>query len=249
MKRYLFFALPFLILALLAPVSSNAQEPETDDTDVNFDFDPTKFKMAKKSGKRTNLEGYFGIGPTFVTSNFEDGNSFVPEFKPWKSWSTDFGMMFRTRLGSAGSSFNINYGLLWRYLNVETDKAYLDWDPDTEIPMYENSDMDDVTNTELNVHTLSIPLMLEYQNKVAIAAGGFVAFRVASSSELDGELPNGDAESTLRADFGLNDVLYGVTGQIGYKKARIYVNYYLNNLFKEDMPYDFTVMNVGIAFF
>lgn len=249
MKRYLFFALPILILTWLAPVTSYAQEPDTDDTDVNFDFDPTKFKMGKKSGKRTNLEGYFGIGPTFITSNGDDDNVFTPEFKPWKSWSTDFGIMARTRLGGASSSFNINYGLLWRYLNVETDKAALDWDADTKIPNYDNSDLDGVTNTELNVHTLSIPLMLEYQNKVSIAAGGFVAFRVASSSEIDGELDNGDLETTLRADLGLNDVLYGVTGQIGFKKARIYVNYYLNNLFKEDMPYDFTVMNVGIAFF
>ena len=83
----------------------------------------------------------------------------------------------------------------------------------------------------------------------AIAAGGFVAFRVGSNSEADGELDNGKVETTLRADLGLNNVLYGVTGQIGYKKFRVYVNYYLNNLFAEDTPYDFTVMNVGVAFF
>ncbi len=252
MKRFLLPLFLFLAVTWLMPLHLLAQDPttkESDDTEVNFDFDPAKFKMGKKSGSRTNLEGYFGVGPTFITSNSTGSGAFVPTFKPWNSWSTDLGIMARTRLGGVNSSFNINYGLLWRYLNVETDKAYLTWDKATKIPKYDNSDPDGVTNTELNVHTLSVPVMLEFQKKVAIAVGGFVAFRISSNSELDRELADGDAQSALIADLGLNNVLYGVTGQIGYKKARIFVNYYLNNLFKENTTYDFTVMNIGIAVF
>lgn len=252
MKRIFLPAFLFLAILWLTPFHLLAQDPateETEETDVNFDFDPAKFKMGNKSGKRTNIEGYFGVGPTFVSSTKSVSSVLTPDFKPWSSWSTDLGVMLRTRLGGPNSGFNINYGLLWRYLNIETDKAYLDWDPMTKIPNYTDANNTDWTNTELNVHTLSIPLMLEFQKKVAIAAGGFVAFRVSSNSELDQELPSGDTESALIADLGLNDVLYGVTGQIGYKKARIFVNYYLNNLFKEDLPYEFTVFNVGIAVF
>ncbi|MEZ5031350.1 MAG: hypothetical protein R2787_08105 [Saprospiraceae bacterium] len=245
MTRFLLFALPLLAFLWTSPVQLQAQEPE--DNDVNFDFDPSKFKMGKKSGKRTNLEGYWAFGPTFITNNNEVAGEFYPEFKPFNSWSNDLGLMFRTRIGGANSPVNINYGLLWRYINVETDQAYLDWDKETEIPFYtEDSELD---NSELNVHTLSVPIMLEFQRKVAIAAGGFVAFRVGSNAEEDRELDNGKQEITLRADLGLNNVLYGVTGQIGYKKFRVYVNYYLNNLFAEETPYDFTVMNVGVAFF
>lgn len=252
MKRIFLPAFFFLALTWLTPLHLFAQDPateETEETDVNFDFDPAKFKMGKRSGKRTNIEGYFGVAPTFITANSTSSGAFVPEFKPWNSWSTDLGMMLRTRLGGPNSGFNINYGVLWRYLNVETDKANLEWDPNTKIPNYDNANTTGWSNTELNVHTISVPLLFEYQKKVAIAAGGFVAFRVSSNSELDSEVPGGDVETALIADLGLNDVLYGITGQIGYKKARIFVNYYLNNLFKEDTTYDFTVMNVGIAFF
>ena len=200
-----------------------------------------------KSDKRTNPTMYWGFGPTFVTSNIEEVGVEYPEFAPFKSWSNDLGIMLHTRLGGTESKFKVAYGLLWRYINLETKQWGLEVQ-DSE-PNYFQSDDFDVKNSELNIHTLSIPLLFEYDSKFSFALGGFVAYRLGSSSEVD--FKDGDVlyKLTLVNDFGLNDLLYGATVQVGGKHARLYANYYLNNIFKNDKPYDFTVLNIGVAFF
>ncbi len=226
---------------LTLPIAVQAQEPENE---INLDFNPEMFKM-KKSTSRTSITAYWGFGPTLITSNLEENGVYYPEFKPFSSWSNDLGVMWRTRLGGQESKFNLFYGALWRYINIETKEGPLGLD-NKDLPVYYEDT--DANNSELNIHTLSIPLMFEIKSKVSMALGGFAAYRIGSSSERDGKDNGNKIETTLRADLGLNDLLYGVTAQIGVKRARLYVNYYLNNLFKEDSPYDFTVMNIGIAF-
>lgn len=200
-----------------------------------------------KSDKRTSPTMYWGFGPTFVTSNIEEVGVEYPEFVPFKSWSNDLGIMLHTRLGGVESKFKVAYGLLWRYLNIETNEWPLGL-ADGE-PNYFQTQNIDYKNTELNIHTLSIPLLFEYDSKFSFALGGFAAYRLGSSSESDLEIDGVLFKNTTVADFGLNDLLYGATVQVGGKHARLYANYYLNNIFKNDKPYDFTVLNVGVAFF
>lgn len=215
----------------------HAQDPE-------FNFDPGMFAK-KDANKRTDLTSFWGFGPTFVTSNNEVEGEYYPEFKPFASWSNDLGIVMRTRFGAPGTKFYLNYGLLWRYINVETDKGALGIMGEDQDPFY--SEDDDAVNTELNIHTLSIPLLFEYRSKVSVALGGFAAYRLGSTSELDEKVDGNRLDTQLSADFGLNNLLYGVTAQLGAKRIRLYMNYYLNNLFKDDEPYDFTVMNVGVC--
>ncbi len=227
----------YLLLTGAVALSSlvHAQDPE-------FNFDPGMFAR-KDANKRTDVTSFWGFGPTFVTSNNEVEGVYYPEFKPFASWSNDLGIVMRTRFGAPGTKFYLNYGLLWRYLNVETDKGAL-WE-DLGETFYQERDNAD--NTELNIHTLSIPLLFEYRSKFSIAAGAFAAYRLGSNSEVDGKQDGNRLDTRLSADFGLNRLLYGATAQIGAKRIRLYMNYYLNNLFKDDEPYDFTVMNVGIC--
>lgn len=242
MKNVMVFLL-MLTGMVMIPLASQAQDPEPEN-EMKMDFNPEMFKMNQGTG-RTSITPYWGFGPTLVTSNIEVVGYQYPEFKPFSSWSNDLGVMLRTRLGGATSKFHLFYGVLWRYINVETDNLVLDLDD--EMPIYFEP-IPKANNTELNIHTLSVPLLLEYKGKVSFAVGGFAAYRLCSSSEYDFEQDGNDNSTSLKADFGLNDLLYGVTGQIGVKRARVYVNYYLNNLFADDSPYDFTVMNIGIAF-
>lgn len=228
---------------MVFPLASQAQDP---DNEMKMDFNPEMFKMNQGTG-RTSISPYWGFGPTFVTSNIEVVGYEYPEFKPFSSWSNDLGIMLRTRLGGKESKFHLFYGVLWRYINIETDNSQLGVDVTTGNAIY-FTPTPDADNTELNIHTLSVPLLLEYKGKVSFALGGFAAYHLCSSSETDYKSDQRDQFTTIREDFGLNDLLYGVTGQIGIKRARVYVNYYLNNIFADDSPYDFTVMNIGIAF-
>lgn len=104
------------------------------------------------------------------------------------------------------------------------------------------------TNTELNIHYLSLPLLLEYRSKFSFALGGFAAYRMGSTSEVDFKENGNRIKNKVYADFGLNNLQYGVTAQVGGKRVRAYANYFLNNLFKNDEPYDFSVLNVGVCF-
>jgi hypothetical protein len=236
MKISTFLLAAFVTLACTLPTSTaNAQIP-----DRSFRNPPIGMSGP---GKRTTPTLLWGFGPTFINSGSELDGIYYPDFKPFASWSNDLGVMLRTRLGGDMSKVNLTYGLLWRYINVETDKGVLGIDGND--PFYFRDP--EATNTELNIHTLSIPLMIEYRSKFSVAAGGFLAYRIGSNSEHDYKVDGNRFRTKLYADFGLNDLLYGASLQIGGKRARLYMNYYLNTLFAKDEPYNFTVMNVGIV--
>jgi hypothetical protein len=230
-----------LLLLFLALAALPFQSAFAQDDDFKFDFKPGKMRSKKSGSFEATL--FWGFGPTIVTSNNEVSGTYYPEFKPFSSWSNDLGILGKLRLGGAESKMYLNTGLLWRYLNVETDDGALGLEDGN--PVY--FEFPEARNTELNVHTLSIPLLFEYRSRFAFALGGFMAYRLGSSSEVDTKVNGNRVKAKVYADFGLNDLLYGVTAQVGGKRARLYVNYYLNSLYKESTPYDFSVLNIGIC--
>lgn len=230
-----------LILGLCMPCGLQAQE---DGGNFNFNFGASR--RASKENKKFSVTSVWGFGPTFVSSKFNASNTYYPDFKPFSSWSNDLGILSSLRLGGENSPMRLNLGFVWRYINVETDKGFLDVGTNG-LPEYVLRQ--DAVNTELNIHTLSIPLTIEFARKFAVAAGGFVAWRVGSNSEYDYKLANGDAFQSRRHNaFGLADMFYGITVQAGHKRARLFMNYYLNNLFANDTPYDFRAMTIGLYF-
>lgn len=233
-----------LILCAFLPLALFAQ-----DNDLKINLSPGA-KKKDAAAQKTSFSSLFGFGPTFVSSRTEVNGTLYPEFKPFSSWSTDLGLQFRTRLGGPNSKAGLSLGLLWRYINIETDQAEFsdrlssgNFDYNTEAGSV------DYRNTELNVHTLSIPLLLDFSGeKWGFAAGGFFGWRIGNSSEIDFKYNKRQVDTTIRDEFGLNKTVYGLTGQLGHKRVRIYANYFLNNLFAESEPYDFRVTQVGLCF-
>lgn len=241
MKRNLSTLIGLMLLAFL-PNSLIAQ-----DNDLKINLNPGG-KNKDKASQKTSFTSLFGLGPTFVSFQNEDAGTVYPEFKPFSSWSTDLGLQFRTRLGGPNSKAGIVIGLLWRYINIETDQAEFSDRINAGTFTY-NSRPGDYRNSELNVHTLSIPLLLDFSGeKWGFAAGGFFGWRVGNSSEIDFKNGRRLEDTTLRDDFGLSKTLYGLTGQVGHKRVRIYANYYLNNLFATTTLYDVRVVQAGLCF-
>ncbi len=232
-----------LIFTALLPLALNAQ-----DNDLNINLNPGG-KKRDKAGQRTSFSSLFGFGPTFVSSQNEAAGTFYPEIKPFSSWSTDLGLQFRTRLGGTNSNAGLSLGLLWRYINIETDEAAFAKDASDAYVYGAPSGNINYRNTELNVHTLSIPLLLDFTGKKwGFAAGGFFGWRVGNSSEVDFKDGKLLTDVTVRDEFGLNKTVYGLTAQLGHKRVRLYANYFLSNLFAENEPYDFRITQVGLCF-
>lgn len=234
-----------LIFTALLPLALNAQ-----DNDLKINLNPGG-KNRDKAGQRTSFSSHFGFGPTFVStiSKVFDG-TYYPEFKPFSSWSSDLGLHVRSRLGGPKSQVGISLGLTWRYLNIETDQGAFTRDMfPGEYRYTDGGGNVDYRNTELNVHTLSIPLLLDFTGKKwGFAAGGFFGWRVGNSSEVDFKDGKLLTDVTVRDEFGLNKTVYGLTAQLGHKRVRLYANYFLSNLFAENEPYDFRITQVGLCF-
>lgn len=231
------------VLVLLGIWGSPAEAQLPDE--FTFDFDPGKFRPMP-GVKRTKPGLYWGFGPTFVQKGGDEAGYPLPEFKPFRSWSNDLGLVATTRLGSLQGRFSVQYGLLWRYLNVETDAAVLQWDNGQ--PRYVSSP--DARMTEAHIHTLSVPLLVQYSGKVAVGLGGFLARRVASSSELHERLAGGVRQETiLRADYGFRPWMYGLSAHLGARRFRVTCHYHLSSLFQEEVPYDVRLVQLGVAFF
>jgi hypothetical protein len=88
---------------------------------------------------------------------------------------------------------------------------------------------------KLVVPTLNIPIMLNLgfeEAKFRIGFGGYVGYRIGGYSKTKDQ--SGKKEK-IKGSYGLNDVRYGLTAELGKKKgATFFFRYDLNEMFKSD---------------
>jgi hypothetical protein len=232
---------------------------DMEDVFIDVDSDSTKNKIKiklgdRKSPKRTKSYFLFNLGPTDAFEQLENDDVAQPTFKPWQSWSGNFGLMFSTRIGGASSFAYINYGLLWKYIYLETKDdlqlSIVEDEPEYIPSTYSNS----LPQSRLSRHSLIIPVQLRLAGKGANAfnlmIGGYGGIRLYAFQDLEFKSAIGeDVEMRLRDDYKTNLWQYGATAAIGQRWWQLYADYELSNLFQENPNYEYNVVNAGVQFF
>ncbi len=232
---------------------------DDDDTFIDVASDSTKNKIKiklgdRKSPKRTKSYFLFNFGPTDAFEQLENGNVAQPTFKPWRSWSGNFGLIFSTRLGGPSSIAYVNYGLLWKYVYLDTKDdlqlSIVNDEPEYIPSSYSNT----LPQSRLSRQSLIFPVQLRLAGKGADAfnlmLGGYGGIRLYAFQDLEFKSAIGeDVEMRLRDDYKTNLWQYGATAAVGQRWWQIYADYELSNLFQENPNYEYNVVNAGVQFF
>lgn len=230
-----------------------------EDEFFSMESDSNKNKINIKLGKKENVrrtKTYFliNVGPTDVLVNDENENVINPTYKPWRSWSGNVGMLFSTRLGGANSWVYVNYGLLWKFMYLETKDdvqlSLVDDEPEYITSPYAST----LKHSQFSRQSLVLPVQLRFAGKGADAfnlmLGGYGGIRLYAFQDVEYKSEIGEeARLRLRDDYHTNLWNYGVTAAIGQRWWQLYADYELSNLFKDNPNYDYQVVNAGVQFF
>lgn len=208
----------------------------------------------RKSGKRTKSYFLLNFGPTDAFNGVDNETVSSPEFSPWKSWSGNVGLMFSSRIGGPASIFYLNYGVLWKYLYLETNDN-LQLSVVDEYPQY-ITPLDGVTlsESEFSRHSLIVPLQLRFagpsKKSLNVMLGGYGGLRLYAFQDLEYKTAIGEnAELRLRDEYKTNPWQYGVSAAVGQRWWQLYADYELSGLFKENVNNEYNVLNAGVQFF
>ncbi|MBX2845024.1 MAG: PorT family protein [Saprospiraceae bacterium] len=205
----------------------------------------------------------FGLGPNLVHNqgDFSLGTA--------NQISEDFGNL------RFGNSTNVEIGIVQQKLNLSKHKLNLQWGlglDNNKFSFEEDFVIDQDANeyirttegingstkkNRLSATYVQVPLMLNYEsstrhyNSIRISAGGFAGLRINSNQKIkfrdrDDNGINGKKKYKESDDFNLENVVYGLKGELGYGPVNLYAKYNLNDLFKEEVGQDLQLLSVGI---
>jgi len=157
--------------------------------------------------------------------------------------------LFRQRIGLIGKNLNFMYGLelTWNNYHFAEDITLI-------------HDVDELTIVEENINFkknafsttfLQVPVLLNIEtnpNKLSrsfrlsagVYGGVLLGARTKQKSSEKGKVK-------IKDDFNLNKFRYGAIGQIGFGCVNFYVDYALNDLFKESQGPELTPISIGFS--
>jgi hypothetical protein len=215
--------------------------------------DKNKWERRSHHSKRTDNEFVFDLGLNnfLQDGRFPDENNAPYGLRPLGSRYIAVGNEFRTRIGGRKSPLYLKYGIEFSANNFMFNKD-VQIARGTEAVEFPEA-LRDLRKSKLTVWYLSIPVMpmLNFgprdNAKFRIGVGGFVGYRVHSYSKIM-YFENGRRKEHERDNFYLNNVRYGLMGQVGIGDVNLFVKYDLNPLFVEGRGPELNALSFGVRF-
>jgi|GEM_PF-163451 len=204
--------------------------------------------------------------PSKVTGKFSTGMDVFTDFwqgvpdsvstKPL-NLGTSFYVLYNNPIGKSNFSFAFGLGITAHNLKsnslikVDTTGG-LSISKFYKIPSKVDGNSIKYKRNKLTVAYLDIPMEFRYKtkNEMKFALGFKLGFLVGSHTKYKGDNLETGTESykIKQSDIkNLENMSYGVTGQIGYKWINLVGCYSLSNLFKNDKGPDIYPISIGVA--
>ena len=220
-------------------------------TDSKSDTVDTKPKKNSRFDSGMNFD--LGFNTFLNTGNNELD---VVGLKTWGSRFVSLNPYYQMRVGGQKSPFHIRTGLEFAFNNYMFDHNYVIKDSEAAGNHYTIFEKDprNLEKSKLATTTLNVPLMaiMDFKNKknkdvFRFGVGGFVGYRLGSHSKIKYTLEGDDQKDKDQGSFNLEDLNYGLKGTIGVYGLDFFVNYNLNELFKDDHGPKANVLSFGIS--
>ncbi|MBC7921286.1 MAG: outer membrane beta-barrel protein [Ferruginibacter sp.] len=226
--------------------SDDEEEAETDAQDTT-DTDDDGYGNDRWSG-------YLDLGLNNYLENrkFPDQSDAPYGLRPWGSRHVALGSLRNFRVGGRKSPLYLRAGLevSWHNFMFDGDNQARKTPTGTDFP----APRPDLQKSKLTVCYLNVPAMvaLQFRNRdrretFYLAAGGYVGYRLGSYTKIKYETEGQTRKERAKGNFYLNNVRYGLTGQVGIDNVALFAKYDLNSLFVDDRGPRLNVLSFGIT--
>jgi len=169
---------------------------------------------------------------------------------PYAVWNSNFfelGWGYKTTLSKNSSLANVFYGLSfqWNELKLFDNLYHVNIDDQTLVVAHP----EDLKKSKLRTSSIIVPLGFEFDfsgtkevngekipqrnKKVRLGIGGYGGLRINTKQIIKYDTPRDQKKEKIVSNYNMNNLIYGLTGYLGYKDASLYVKYDLNPLFKD----------------
>ncbi len=212
--------------------------------------------------QRTHSSLYLGLGLNTLThagqagAGLPDPAATVPlNLRTWGSRFVQLGQIWDTRLGaSIRSAPFVRYGFTFAFHNLMVDKNR-EWQDQNNVtvlaPTKEGRQLD---KSKLAITSLNLPVLLgiKLRNQagrevIRLAAGGFAGYRINAHTKLKYQEEGSTRKPKEHGSFNLEDFQYGLTGAVGVFGSELFVNYNLNEAFRNNRGPQGNLVSFGIT--
>ena len=212
------------------------------------------WRNRSRSFHKATSSSYFAIGlglNTLVEQSSQPGYTTEQyELRPIGSRYVSLTLGQKATLARGrGASLRLYYGLevAWNNFMFENNNTIVKNADRVEFPIVTES----LDKSKLTVATIGIPVVprVTFINRNGrrgghIGLGGYVNYRIDSYARLKFDDGNKDR---LRSNFHLNELRYGLIGQLGIAGVSLFVKYDLVPLFKENRGPDVRALSFGFT--
>ncbi len=236
------------------------EENEFESFDLSSDNDFTFKRKPRFKGHWAGFEwGFNGFMDANQSINMKDDLRYL-ELKQGRSWNLNLNIL-QYSLGFGTDKVGLVTGLGFEFNNYhfrnqitlkvdETGRTV----PDSS---YFSDPNKNVTKSKLATTHLTAPLLLEFQiptqsdrHRIFISAGVIGGVRIGTSTKVKYEGAS-DGKDKVKDDYNLSPFRYGFTARIGYRRLKLFANYYPTPLFEEgkgDEIYPFSLGLILLSF-
>lgn len=183
------------------------------------------------------------------------------DFKLAGSRFFEIGMVWRTRVFENSNWLRLRYGVAFQFNGLKpTDNRIFIEDGEN---IYLQEYPFELDKSKFRMDNLVVPVHFEFgpsirvdtdsktwfstANKLKIGLGGFAGFNIGERQKLKYEENGEKVKRKLKGDHNTNDLIYGLSGYLGWGGTALYVKYDLNPIFKSPNP-ELHNISVGLRF-
>lgn len=199
-----------------------------------------------KYDRRTYSDFYVALG---LNNAIIDGQSLGDTpYKEGGSMFFELGWQWRTRVFDNSNFLRINYGFAFQFNELKPKgNKYFVADDDGQITL-EEFDFD-LNKSKLSMDNLVFPLHFEFgpskvrktentiryslRNQFRIGIGGYGGFNLGTHQKLKYNRNGEKVKDKLKGGYNTNDLIYGLSGYIGFDGVLLYAKYDLNPIFND----------------
>lgn len=201
-----------------------------------------------KYDRRTHSDFVIALG---LNNAIINGQSL--EDSPYKLGGSRFvelGWQWRTRVFENSNFLRINYGFAFQFNGLKPkDNQYFVADDDGQVSL-EEFDFE-LDKSKLRMDNLVFPVHFEFgpskvkktettiryslRNQFRIGIGGYGGFNLGTRQKLKYERNGENVKDKFKRGYNTSDLIYGLSGYIGFDGVLLYAKYDLNPIFQDAM--------------
>jgi len=217
------------------------------------------YNKHKKYDVRTTSRLVVAVGFNNLVTEGESFND--TDIKIGGSRFFELGWAWKTRVFKESNWLRVKYGFSfsWDGLKPDDNQFYVDAGEETVLQVHPQS----LDKAKLRVDKLIFPLHFEfgsskkneYENyfrystrkQFKAGIGGFVGFKMSSRQKLKYSEDGSNKKEKIKASYNTNNVVYGLSGYVGWGWTAVYMKYELNPIFKNNAVEQHNV-SLGLRF-